>query len=195
MAPKNQPMTLHDQKRAVTNSASRGFTGRQHPIDRARKMPSGRRPRGGILGLFASAAVFESRVHLTSKSSSVDQGESGTQKFASVQGCDVVGSQLARTGLIANRHLRGTGSQSGRLRALPSFACNRGNARLSGRRRGPEGTVFAPVRRHSHGTALHRCAEDHEVRGGRAPGAGHSSGPHTRRRSRKCRFPRRFLDD
>jgi hypothetical protein len=33
--------TCINQKRAVTNSGSREFTGRQHPIHRARKMPMG----------------------------------------------------------------------------------------------------------------------------------------------------------
>jgi NAD(P)-dependent dehydrogenase (short-subunit alcohol dehydrogenase family) len=41
---RDQKMTPRDRKRAVTNSANRGFTERQHqhPIGWARKMPSGR---------------------------------------------------------------------------------------------------------------------------------------------------------
>ena len=105
------------------------------------------------------------------------------------------GSYLAITGLIANQPLQGTGTQNGRLRALPSSACNRGNAQSLGLTRALKGTVSAPVRRHSHGRALRKCAEDHEVRGGRAPDAGHSFGPHTKRHFRRCRFTRRFHDD
>ena len=88
---------------------------------------------------------------------------------------------IARTGPIANQHLRRTGSQSDRLRALPSSACNQGNALLSGRRRAREETEFAPVRRRSHGRALRRFAEDHEVRGARVPHPVHCSGLRTRR--------------
>jgi hypothetical protein len=68
---------------------------------------------------------------------------------------EVAGSLAdVRVGLIANRQLRRTDSQSGRSRVLPSSTCNRGNAQLSGGGRAPEGTVFAPFLRHSHGRAV-----------------------------------------
>ncbi len=66
--------------------------------------------------------------------------------------------QFTRTGLIAIRDLRRTGSQSGRSRVLLSSVCSRGNARWSGRRRAPEGTGSARVHRRSRGRALHRFA-------------------------------------
>jgi hypothetical protein len=37
--------------------------------------------------------------------------------------------RFTQPGLIKKRHSRRTGSRSGRSRALPSSACNRGNAR------------------------------------------------------------------
>jgi len=82
---------------------------------------------------------------------------------------------LSISGLITNRHLRRRGNQSDRLRVLPSSACIRGSVLLSGRRRDREETVFAPVRRRSHGRALRRFAEGREVRDGRAPDAVYSS--------------------
>jgi hypothetical protein len=77
-------------------------------------------------------------------------------------------AQLLPSGLIINRPLQRMGTQSGSSPALLSSACNQGNARLSGRRRAPVGTVFARVHRRSRGRASRKRAEDHAVRSVRA---------------------------
>src|SRR5271157_2869697 len=45
-------------------------------------------------------------------------------------------------------------------RPLESAACSRDTVRLSARKRGPEGTEFAPIRRLWNGTALRTSGED-----------------------------------
>src|ERR1035441_8676624 len=49
-------------------------------------------------------------------------------------------------------------------RPLESAACSRDTVRLSARKRGPEGTEFAPIRRLRNGTALRTSGEDHVER-------------------------------
>src|SRR5208283_14108 len=49
-------------------------------------------------------------------------------------------------------------------RPLESAACSRDTVRLSARKRGPEGTEFAPIRRLRNGTALRTSGEDHAER-------------------------------
>src|SRR5664280_2600405 len=49
-------------------------------------------------------------------------------------------------------------------RPLESAACSRDTVRSSARKRGPEGTEFAPIRRLRNGTALRTSGEDHVER-------------------------------